>query len=344
MSEPEKKEMPAVSVVTIARGRATHLINLVEGLKRQITAPAELVVGVMQDEPYALPATDFPIRQLLIEDGASLPLARARNTVGEAAAHPVIAFVDVDCVPAPSLVVDYARETRAGDGVMMGEVMYLPKGANAAGWTYEGFDAVAERHCDRQGPPEGPRERCSDYRCFWSLNFAIHREDWTRAGGFDEGYTGYGGEDTDFGRNLDERGVPIYWIRGARVYHQHHRHAMPPVHHMESVLRNTNRFAEKWGHRTMEHWLYAFQEMGLVEDGEEGLKVVRQPGQAEYDLCAQQSDMPYASTNRVLKILEERKLGREMSQQEANASAKANQKVLLRQPGVVVDEGVTVGA
>ena len=208
---------------------------------------------------------------------------------------------------------------------------HLPAGANADGWRYADFDAVAERHCDRQGPPEdGPRERCADYRCFWSLNFALHRDDWARSGGFDEGYTGYGGEDTDFGRTLDERGVPIWWIRGARVYHQHHAHAMPPVHHVASVLRNTDRFAEKWGHRTMEHWLYAFEEMGLIVDGPRGLEQVREPDEADYALCRQQSDQPYASTNRVLKLLEERKAGRALSQREANETVRANQRALLR--------------
>ena len=335
--------MKPVSVVTIARGRAAHLTNLVEGLRRQTQAPAELVVGVMQEEPYELPATDFPIRQIIVEDGASLPLARARNTVAAAAASDVIAFVDVDCIPAPSLVADYARETVAGDGVMMGEVMYLPAGANGEGWDYDGFDAVAEQHCDRQGPPAEHRERCGDYRCFWSLNFAVHRADWEQSGGFDEGYTGYGGEDTDFGRTLDAHGIPIYWIRGARVYHQHHEHAMPPIHHVASVLRNTDRFAEKWGHRTMEHWLYAFKEMGLIEDSEEhGLRVLREPNEEDYALCAQQAHMPYASTNRVLKILEERKAGREMSQGEANRVVKANQRQLLRRPGVRVVEGEAV--
>ncbi len=329
-SRPES----AVSVVTIARGREGHLANVVAGLARQTLAPAELIVGLMQDEPYELPATGFPIRQIHIDNGASLPLARARNTVADAARHDVIAFVDVDCVPGPTLVADYAREARAGLGVMMGEVLYLPEGANRAGWTYADFDAVAQKHCDRQGPPEAARETCTDYRCFWSLNFAMHRGDWARSGGFDEGYTGYGGEDTDYGRTLVERDIPIWWVRGARVYHQFHTHAMPPVHHVESVLRNTNRFAEKWGHRTMEHWLYAFREMGLIADGPDGLEVIRQPGEAEYALCRQEGDMPYASTTRVLKILEERKLGRALSYHEVNATVRVKQKELLQPSGV----------
>ena len=329
MTAPRKPAPPA-SVVTIARGRADHLANVVRGLKRQTTPPLELVVGVMQDDLYDLPETDFPIRQLLIATGETLPLARARNTVAAEAAGEVIVFLDVDCIPAPTLVADYVRTTAAGEGVTMGEVLYLPAGVDEGAWTYADFDAVAEKHPDRQGPPEAERERCGDYRCFWSLNFAVHREDWLRSGGFDEGYVGYGGEDTDFGRTLDERGIPIHWIRGARVYHQYHPHAMPPIHHLDSVLLNTNRFAEKWGHRTMEHWLYAFQEMGLVRDGEDGLEVVRRPNAADEALCNQQSHMPFASTTRVLRILEERKTGERLTDREAYERTRPRQRALLR--------------
>lgn len=319
----------AVSVVTIASGRAFHLRNLVLGLCKQTTRPRELVVGVLQDELYDLPKANFPIRQIKIAYEGEIPLARARNLVADAADGEVIAFLDVDCIPAPTFVAEYGRLARAGSGVSMGEVMYLPQHANTTGWRYADFDAVAEKHADRQGPPPGTRERCTDYRCFWSLNFAMHRDDWHASGKFDEGYVGYGGEDTDFGRSLDELGMAIWWVRGAKVYHQYHPHAMPPVHHVASVIRNANRFADKWGHRTMEHWLYAFREMGLIRDGARGLEILREPDESDFALCRQEPDMPYATTSRVLKLLEERRRGRALSWREANASSRERQKELL---------------
>ena len=53
--------MSAVSVVTLAKGRADPLRNLVIGLSRQTVPPAELIVAVMQDTPYDLPETSFPV-------------------------------------------------------------------------------------------------------------------------------------------------------------------------------------------------------------------------------------------------------------------------------------------
>ncbi|UWQ21318.1 glycosyltransferase family 2 protein [Jannaschia sp. W003] len=332
---------PATSVLTLASGRAEHLANVVRGLRNQTEAPLELVVGVMQDDLYDLPETDFPIRQIRVGGDHALPLAAARNAVAREARGEVLAFVDVDCIPAPTLVADYARQARAGAGCFMGEVMYLPGGANAPGWTYRGFDAVAEKHSDRAGPPEGETAPCTDYRCFWSLNFAIHREDFARSGGFDERYQGYGGEDTDFGKTLDHVGLPISWVRGAKVYHQYHPHAMPPVHHMDSVIANAERFRDKWGYRTMEHWLYAFELMGLIEKRghwpTEDVIVLRRPNAADEALCRQQSHMPYANTTRVIRQLQERRAGRRLADAEAVGAMRQAQRAFLGQAPVAAE-------
>ncbi|MFO6464258.1 glycosyltransferase family 2 protein [Jannaschia sp. KMU-145] len=335
------RDLPAVSVLTLARGREAHLKNVIRGLATQSVPPRELIVVAMQEAPYRdLPETDFPIRQIHVVE-AELPLARARNAAAAAAAGDVLVFLDVDCIPHPDLVRDYAVWTGPGDGLTMGEVLYLPAGAADPGWTIAGFDAVAVRHSDRQGPPDVGRRRCADYRCFWSLTFAMHRRDWDLSGGFDERFTGYGGEDTDFGRTLYEAGIPIWWIRGARAYHQHHRHCMPPIHHIPSILRNTEIFAEKWGHRTMEHWLHGFRMMGLIENGPDGLRMLRSPGPDDFALCEQRADMPYAATAPVIRYLEGRSrdgdaVARSPAQQHAAMTARQNE--LLRPPPGVAAE------
>jgi GT2 family glycosyltransferase len=299
--------MPAVSVLTVASGRPEHLRNLVAGLARQSFPPAELVVAVMQDDLYDLPETGFPVRQIRVPRvHGELPLAAARNRAAQASRGQVLVFLDIDCIPHPDLVSDYESMAIAGRGLVMGEVLYLHRGATEPGLDFDRFDAVGQRHSDRQGPPARDLRRCEDYRCFWSLNFAMHRCDWARSGGFHEGYYGYGGEDTDFGRVLAERGIGIWWIRGARVYHQYHPHCMPPIQHVEAILRNAEVFRARWGHRTMEHWLYGFQLLGLIAEGPDGaLRMVREPGPSDFELCRQAPDMAYANTRRVLDILQD---------------------------------------
>ena len=279
---------------------------MIRGLTQQAHPPRELIIGYMQDSPFEnLPDANFPIRQIHIE-GEELPLAKARNRVARIALAEVLVFLDVDCIPGPDVTEVYGRLARPGQGLLMGEVMYLPSGANRDGWSFAAFDRVAERHSDRAGPPTDPISRCNDYRCFWSLNFAMHRLDWDRSGGFDERYTGYGGEDTDFGQTLDQAGIRISWVQGAKVYHQYHPHCMPPIHHIPAILRNTEIFAQKWGHRTMEHWLHGFHMMGLIAEREGVLVQLREPSDEDFALCRQQEHMPYANTARVLRILRDR--------------------------------------
>ncbi|MCJ2032741.1 galactosyltransferase-related protein [Methylobacterium sp. J-068] len=296
--------MSTVSVVSLAKGRPAHLRNVLRGLERQTQAPAEFIVAVMQDAPYDLPEVAFPVRQILVP-GTDLPLAAARNQGVAAAGGDAVVFLDVDCIPTPDLVADYARGLKELDGLLMGEVLHLPERATAGNWTCEGFAAVAERHSDRRGPPASGLEICPDYRCFWSLNFAIWRATFLATGGFDERYTGYGGEDTDFGKVLDQAGIPIAWMKGGLAYHQYHPHHMPPVHHLDSVVRNAELFEAKWGYRTMGHWLYAFKVMGLIDDTpDRPIRILRRPGAGDLALTGQQSHQPYSNSASVIRHLE----------------------------------------
>ena len=298
--------MFSVSVATLARGRPEHLRNVVLGLDRQAQAPVELIVAVMQDRLYELPAARFPIRQIMVADDP-LPLAAARNAAARAATGEALVFLDMDCIPMPALVGDYAHGLAELDGLLMGEVLYLPGGAAGDGWRGEEFAAVAVKHSDRRGPPPRGIERCTDYRCFWSLNFAMRRDTFLAAGGFDERYRGYGGEDTDFGKTLDRAGIPIAWMKGGLAYHQYHRHHMPPVHHLDSVVRNAQVFEAKWGYRTMGHWLHAFRLMGLIDDAPGApIRILRRPDAEDLALTGQQAHQPYANTASVIRVLEDR--------------------------------------
>lgn len=317
--------MTTVSALTIAAGRADHLANVIRGFARQTHPPVELIIGVMQDDDYAdLPECGFPIRQIRVT-APELPLAAARNAVADAATGDVLVFVDVDCIPAPDLIQSYVDRMGDRRGLFMGEVLYLPQGATGGGLDFDRFAAIAVKHSDRAGPPTSGIAACTDYRCFWSLNFAMRRADWRSGPRFDEAFTGYGGEDTDFGRALDQAGMPIWWIAGGRVYHQYHPHCMPPVHHLHSVLRNTQIFAEKWGHRTMEHWLYAFRLMGLIEPDGDGIRVIRDPGPEEFALCRQHGDMPYANSRRVIDRLKAMAPGQTPAQHRAEIDAQERQ-------------------
>jgi hypothetical protein len=146
--------MSGVSVLTLASGRRDHLVNLMLGLMRQSELPHELIVTTIGRTPFnELPVMPFPVRQVLI-GGSGLPLAAARNRAAEIAGAKNLVFLDVDCIPGPTLCADYRHVLRNYDGVLMGEVLYLPAHTTEAGWSIKELDAVAVRHSDRRGPPE----------------------------------------------------------------------------------------------------------------------------------------------------------------------------------------------
>jgi len=259
-----------VAVVTIAHGRHAHLA----AQERSLTA------GARQPDLRVVVAMDDPALVGLVHDDRwpahvpsigrqpeGLPLAAARNlgarTAIEAGAD-VLVFLDVDCLAGADLVADYADAVAADPGrLWCGPVTYLPPApdggypADLAGWD--------DPHPARPAPRPGERVTGGDPDLFWSLSFALHRDAWTRIGGFDEAFVGYGGEDTDFGHRAASRGVGLAWTGGARAYHQHHPVESPPVSHLDDILRNGAVFAERWGRWPMTGWLEAFAERGLVE-------------------------------------------------------------------------------
>ena len=57
-----------LSVLTLAKNRTGHLLNLIEGLRRSEAAPLELVVVDMNDEPIGLSPAPFSTRIVRLAD------------------------------------------------------------------------------------------------------------------------------------------------------------------------------------------------------------------------------------------------------------------------------------
>jgi GT2 family glycosyltransferase len=287
------------AVVTIVADRTAHLVELVEGLRRQSLAPSELVVVVMggEDPRPALPAASFPIHTHACEPSPTgmLPLARARNLgVGRARDEHVV-LLDVDCIPGRELVASYDQALRDHDGLLMGVVRYLDPGATTGGWSEADLAARSREHPARPHPTGREPVARDHYERFWSLSFAVRRTTYReRLGGFDEELDGYGGEDTDLAFTARARGVPLWWVPAAVAYHQHHATYAPPLPHLESIVANAIRFRAKWGGWPMDGWLRAFAERGLVRwdpDGDE-LSVLREPTTAEIEAARKEHVVP----------------------------------------------------
>ena len=253
-----------VGLATIQRGRHVHLARQAAAVAALRRGPDRYVVVSMD----AAPPVDVPEAEVValpMAEGEPLPLAAARNRAMHALGDVDLAILlDVDCLPGPALVERYADAV--GDALLAGPVGRLgPLPDDRERPRPEELAAARAAPGPRPVPPPGTVVREPRVELFWSLSFAVRPEVHERIGGFDEGYVGYGAEDTDYAFRARSAGVGLSWVGGAWAYHQHHPVSSPPREHVRDIVRNASRFRARWGRWPMEGWLGAFAAEGLVD-------------------------------------------------------------------------------
>lgn len=264
----------SLSVLTIVKNRADHLAQLIEGLRRSVVPPFELVVIDMgSDPPATIGDLPFPSRSVRL-NGGRLPLAAARNAAARAASGDYLLFLDVDCIPMCGLVDAMADALAANDALICSQVRYLGLEDARGDWQEAELLGRSSGHSERRFPAHGMLQ-VGNAGLFWSLLFGIRRERFFDLGGFDEAFTGYGAEDTDFGFRAREAGLALLFMGGPGAFHQHHASFEPPLQHLDDIVRNANVFRVRWDRWPMDGWLAAFQKLGLVSWDRDRLSVDR---------------------------------------------------------------------
>jgi GT2 family glycosyltransferase len=269
-----------LSVLTIVKNRSGHLAQLVEGLRRSVIPPDELIIADMtSDEIVLTPDTSF-ISKVIRLEGGGLPLAAARNTAARAASGEHLLFLDVDCIPMAGLVGAMHEQLRWHDALVCAEAFYLGPDDARDNWTEEALRRSAKVHPVRQFPSSGIRLE-PNAGLFWSLAFGVRRARFMELGGFDEAFLGDGAEDTDFGFRARRAEVPLLFMGGPGAFHQHHAVLDPPLQHFEDIVRNARLFFDRWSFWPMEGWLRSFADRGLVDWTDRSLDLLRLPDPAE---------------------------------------------------------------
>ena len=252
-----------ISVLTIVKNRHDHLTNLLTGLASSRQTPDEVIVVDMSEHPFdpGMNPLNIMVRHMP-EQG--LPLAKARNEAARLARSDKFLFLDVDCIPGASLVSAINEVLCRESAITCAKVRYLRRGPLTRPWNESTLLALSDLHPLRDFPASGLRLETNP-GLFWSLLFGISRANFERLRGFDEDFTGYGAEDTDFGFRAAAAGVPLIFQAEGPAYHQYHETQDPPLNHLEDIVRNANTFMAKHGVWPMEGWLKKFQQMGLIE-------------------------------------------------------------------------------
>ncbi|WP_443946667.1 glycosyltransferase family 2 protein [Pedobacter sp. AW1-32] len=263
-----------ISVVTIVKNRRAALLNMIRGLERCTTKPAQLIVIHMNEVPYSLPTTTFPVHAHVLHSGHKLPLAAARNLAIKSARFEQVIFLDADCIPAIDFLCVYRKAFNQDDLLFSGKVRYLSAHAMEKIDVFEKMVEYSMPDPVREGIDQYP------YALFWSINFACSKTVFNRIGGFDEFFTGYGAEDTDFAFSARSSGVEMKTVN-AMAFHQYHPSYDPPINHLIDIISNAKTFREKWGMWPMEGWLKKFQQRGMISWTRLHLELLRMPSEQE---------------------------------------------------------------
>ncbi|KGE12298.1 glycosyltransferase family 2 protein [Sphingobacterium deserti] len=267
----------SISLLTIVHGRQNALRNLLNGVAEGSLFPMEVVIVHMNEQPLQLDNYPFAIRQVLHKSQHGLNLAAARNFAMLHSQSPKNVFLDVDCIPERTLIAQYAEALDDSADLISGRVRYLSQKAS------EELHASNDLFKESTPDPVRPENKPFVHELFWTLNFGCNKETFRAVGGFDENYSGYGGEDTDFAFTARAKGIGLKTI-DATAFHQYHPSYSPPLNHLQDIIHNATVFYNKWDKWPMEGWLKAFLEKGFIEETVEGLRIKRLPTASEIQM------------------------------------------------------------
>ncbi len=280
-----------ISVIIIVKNRHDHLKNLLTGLNAAIIKTnklgviCETIVVHMNEDILPTPPDYKNYISIKLDHKAPLPLAAARNKGAEIAIGDYYIFLDVDCIPDENLILDYANFHRNHpNSIAMGSVYYLPQ-TFPEKWMLNTLPKYGEEHSARKYLKNATAQIEDKYSFFWSLNFGLSKQTFENTGGFDEDYTGYGAEDTDFSQRARFKKISLYWVKNANAYHQYHTNYNPPFQHFDDIIRNSTFYKNKWGTWPMQKWLQPFNDLGFIQWNETSdvIEIVKKPTKHDID-------------------------------------------------------------
>lgn len=201
------------------------------------TYPRDLIEIVIVDdgsrEPLQTPSpTPLDIRVVHQED-LGFGLARARNTGVRAASHDIIVFLDCDMMPEAGWLAEHARWHHAASDVLtLGFRAHVDVAGIDAGGVRNREGSLSELFTGRAvDTPEWIEfhmartdELTSDaddlFRVVTGGNLGVSRSFFELVGGYDETFTQWGCEDTEFGYRAFTRGGVLVPARDAMCWHQ----------------------------------------------------------------------------------------------------------------------------
>lgn len=208
-----------VSVVIPTYNRWEKLGRVLDGYRGQSLPLGEFEVIVCDDgstdetgERVRAYAGDAPYALRYLRQENSGP-ARARNLGLRNAGAPLVVLTDDDCVPHADLLARHLASTRRGVATI-GFIEWHP---DVDVTPFMAFLSPGYRF--NFGQITDPEE--ATFRCFYTANVSVWRDDALALGGFDEHFPAAAYEDIELGYRLHQAGVRLRYDELAIIYHLH---------------------------------------------------------------------------------------------------------------------------
>ncbi len=209
---------PKISVITAHRDDFEKLTRLLACMEQQ-TVPFDrfewIIIddGSTTDPPSWFQNYDGQINLVPVVLKENQGRAKARNTGIKRAKGEIIVFIDSDMTMIPSWLEILVRGVIETGGVLVGRRDIDP--------SLEAKPLMKYLHS--RGAMKLPQGGEIPGKYFSSCNSAMERHWIDQAGGFDETFEGWGGEDLDLGISLEKAGAKLYYESRARTWHNHFR-------------------------------------------------------------------------------------------------------------------------
>ena len=208
-----------VSVVIPTYNRWDKLRRVLDGYRDQSIGAATFEVLVCDDgstdetpERVRAYSEDAPYTLRLLSAPNSGP-ATARNRGLRSAEAPLVVLTDDDCVPHPDLLARHLASTRQG----VSTIGYIEWHPEIDVTPFMAFLSPGYRFNFAQ--IDDPQD--ATFRCYYTANVSVWRDDALALGGFDEHFPAAAYEDIELGYRLHKAGVRLVYDELAIIYHLH---------------------------------------------------------------------------------------------------------------------------
>lgn len=187
----------------------------------------------------------YSFQYIYLERSANSCRSKVRNTGWRQARGEFVIFLDSDMIVPRTYLRELNRYLAVNQDLLVISYRYMLKepvlledvqSGRVFDTNYTALEYMEARHYDSQLHSFNIAALAHPWHCVYSCNMALSKKRLEQIGGFDEGYKGWGMEDTDIGYRCYKLGMNIVSHLGMEALHQYHGEAFGDLRSQQKML------------------------------------------------------------------------------------------------------------